>query len=175
MCVLRICRKLPLPLGEGRGEGLATKPKILLSPFLSRRTGKRMEESFLFLFSATPSPHPSPKGRGRLSTSCHTVKKSLALLETWWIMQRIEINTRRSEMKTIKSLSRRKFARLLGAGAAYAVAQRGVSLGMPSRAADAHWVSKSVPAGVVRLSANENRYGPSPMAFKAMTDAFSIS
>src|SRR6266436_1194895 len=74
-----------------------------------------------------------------------------------------------------KRLSRRKFAQLLGAGAAYAVAQRGVSLGMPSRAADAHWVSKSVPAGVVRLSANENPYGPSPMALKAMTDAFSIS
>jgi len=41
--------KRPLPLGEGWGEGLATKPKILFSPFLSERTGKRMEESFLFV------------------------------------------------------------------------------------------------------------------------------
>ena len=32
-----------------------------------------------------------------------------------------------------------------------------------------------MPAGVVRLSANENPYGPSPIALKAMTDAFSIS
>src|SRR5438309_5059471 len=90
-------------------------------------------------------------------------------------MQRIEINTRRSEMNTINSLSRRKFARLLGAGAAYAVAQRGVSWGTPLCAADTHRHFTSMPAGVVRLSANENPYGPSPMALKAMTDAFSIS
>jgi len=47
----------PSPFGEGRGEGLATKPKILLSPFLSVRTGKRMKESFLFmLFSYALTP-----------------------------------------------------------------------------------------------------------------------
>jgi len=46
--------KLPLPLGEGRGEGLATKPKILLPPFLSEWTGKTKEESFLFVLPSYP-------------------------------------------------------------------------------------------------------------------------
>src|SRR6266567_3550166 len=78
-------------------------------------------------------------------------------------------------MKTINSLSRRKFAQLLGAGATYAVAQSGVSWRTPLRAAGTHRNFTSMPAGVVRLSANENPYGPSPMALKAMTDAFSIS
>jgi len=78
-------------------------------------------------------------------------------------------------MKTINLLSRRKFAHLLGAGATYAVAQRGVSWGAPLRAADTLRHFTFTPAGVVRLSANENPYGPSPMALKAMTDAFSIS
>ena len=78
-------------------------------------------------------------------------------------------------MKTINLLSRRKFAQLLGAGATYAVAQRGVSWGAPLRAADTLRHFTFTPAGVVRLSANENPYGPSPMALKAMTDAFSIS
>ncbi len=78
-------------------------------------------------------------------------------------------------MKTINSLSRRKFAQLLGAGATYAVAQSGVSWRTPLRAADARRHFTSMPAGVVRLSANENPYGPSPMALKAMTEAFNIS
>src|SRR6187397_3554323 len=51
-------------------------------------------------------------------------------------------------MNTI-SISRRDFARLLGAGAAAAV--------------------------VVRLSANENPYGPSPKAFQAITDSFALA
>ena len=75
--------------------------------------------------------------------------------------------------ETTKQLSRRKFAQLLGAGATYAVAQRGVSWGTPLP--DTRRPVTSMPAGVVRLSANENPYGPSPMAVKAMTDAFSIS
>ena len=78
-------------------------------------------------------------------------------------------------MTTINLLTRRKFAQLLGAGATYAVAQRGVSWGAPLRAADTPRHFTFTPAGVVRLSANENPYGPSPMALKAMTDAFSIS
>ena len=77
--------------------------------------------------------------------------------------------------ETTKQLSRRKFAQLLGAGATYAVAQRGVSWGKRWRTADTRRHFTSAPAGVVRLSANENPYGPSPMALKAMTDAFSIS
>ncbi len=74
-----------------------------------------------------------------------------------------------------KRLSRRKFAQLLGASAAYTVAQRGVSWRTPLRAADTRRHFTSTPAGVVRLSANENPYGPSPMALKAMTEAFNIS
>src|SRR5437016_4894569 len=77
--------------------------------------------------------------------------------------------------ENINILSRRKFGQLLGAGVSYAVAQRGVSWGTPLHAADTRRHFTSMPAGVVRLSANENPYGPSPMALKAMTDAFSIS
>ena len=69
-------------------------------------------------------------------------------------------------MNTI-SISRRRFAQLLGAGAAAAVVRPALSFaGSPEQAA----VSE-----VVRLSANENPYGPSPKAFKAMTDAFSLA
>ena len=69
-------------------------------------------------------------------------------------------------MNTI-SISRRRFAQLLGAGAAVAVVRPALSFaGSPEYAA--------APA-VVRLSANENPYGPSPIAFKAMSDAFSLA
>ncbi len=77
--------------------------------------------------------------------------------------------------ETAKRFSRRRFAQLLGAGATYAVAQRGVSWGTPLRAADTLRNFPSTTAAVVRLSANENPYGPSPMALKAMTDAFAIA
>ena len=68
-------------------------------------------------------------------------------------------------MKTI-SISRRKFAHLLGAGAAAFVARPGLSFSVRTE------VAASAGEGIVRLSANENPYGPSPNAFKAMTDAF---
>ena len=77
--------------------------------------------------------------------------------------------------QTINSLSRRNFARLLGAGAAYAVAQRGISGQNVLRAAEGLWPRETGPAGLVRLSANENPYGPSPMAIKAMTEAFGFA
>jgi histidinol-phosphate aminotransferase len=72
------------------------------------------------------------------------------------------------------AISRRRFAHLLGAGAAYAVAQRGTSLGSSLRAAESAWPLANA-AGVVRLNSNENPYGPSPLALKAMTDAFSLA
>ncbi len=78
---------------------------------------------------------------------------------------------------TTASISRRKFAKLLGAGAACAVASPGIvragSLlsGVVTRSA----VGSTSAANIVRLSANENPYGPSPMALRAMTDAFSLS
>ncbi len=79
-------------------------------------------------------------------------------------------------MPKTSSISRRRFAQLFGAGAAYTVA-RGSSLagsltsGRLARPAE-HF---STIAGVVRLSSNENPYGPSPMALKAMTDAFGLA
>ena len=70
-------------------------------------------------------------------------------------------------MNTI-SISRRKFAQLLGVGAACAVARPALSLAAPPAA-------ETAAPGIVRLSSNENPYGPSPKALKAMTDAFGLS
>jgi histidinol-phosphate aminotransferase len=69
-------------------------------------------------------------------------------------------------MNTI-SISRRRFAQLLGAGAAAAVVRPTLSL------AGSH--EQVAASQVVRLSANENPYGPSPKAFKAMSDAFGLA
>ena len=70
-------------------------------------------------------------------------------------------------MNTI-TISRRKFAQLLGAGAACAVVKPAFSLATER-------VAPPVTSGVVRLSSNENPYGPSPRALKAMTDSFGLS
>ncbi len=72
-------------------------------------------------------------------------------------------------MNTIP-ISRRKFAQLLGAGAACFVARPALSF------VDEPEVTESTGENImVRLSANENPYGPSPDALKAMTDAFPLS
>src|SRR6185503_6714200 len=73
------------------------------------------------------------------------------------------------------SFSRRRFAQLIGAGAAYAMT-RGSSLAgsLPANPL-ASPLSLSMPPGLVRLNSNENPYGPSPLALKAMTDAFSLA
>lgn len=66
------------------------------------------------------------------------------------------------------SISRRRFAQLLGAGAAFAAARPALALSPKP--------SSPVTAGaVVRLSSNENPYGPSSKALKAMTDSFGLS
>ena len=70
-------------------------------------------------------------------------------------------------MNTI-SISRRRFAQLLGAGAAAVVVRPAFSFATEP-------VPRSMVKDVVRLSANENPYGPSPKALKAMNDAFSLS
>src|SRR5436189_4122513 len=71
------------------------------------------------------------------------------------------------------SVSRRKFAQLLGAGAAAALVRPPVSFAKPTQP-DA--TSSTTGGGsVVRLSANENPYGPSPNALKAMTDSFGLA
>src|SRR5438132_1421909 len=71
-------------------------------------------------------------------------------------------------------ISRRKFAQLLGAGAVCAVAKPALS--WPLAAAPVGPPVGSVgPTSVVRLSSNENPYGPSATALKAMNDAFGLS
>jgi histidinol-phosphate aminotransferase len=66
------------------------------------------------------------------------------------------------------TLSRRSFSKMVGASAAYAAL---------SPAIHAQTSPRSSPSttGVVRLSSNENPYGPSPAALKAMTDGFSLT
>ena len=71
-------------------------------------------------------------------------------------------------MSTI-SISRRRFAQLLGVGAAAAVVRPAISFATEPVAR-----STTTP-GVVRLSSNENPYGPSAKALKAMTDAFGVA
>jgi histidinol-phosphate aminotransferase len=73
-------------------------------------------------------------------------------------------------MRNLTSLSRRSFAKLVGVGAATAVAR-------PSFSWAGTTVSRTISnaaSTAVRLNSNENPYGPSPMAIKAMTDAFSL-
>jgi histidinol-phosphate aminotransferase len=70
-------------------------------------------------------------------------------------------------MNTI-SISRRNFARLIGAGAVAAVARPALSFAAPPAA-------ESATTGIVRLSSNENPYGPSPKGLAAMTGAFGLS
>src|SRR6266568_7995617 len=73
-------------------------------------------------------------------------------------------------MNTI-SISRRDFARLLGAGAAAAVVRPPLSFAKPTQSVP----TPLAEGGIVRLSANENPYGPSPKAFQAITDSFGLA
>src|SRR2546425_11705205 len=75
---------------------------------------------------------------------------------------------RSTTMSPTMSLNRRRFAQLFGVGAAYLATHPRVSLAAVAS-------ELSAPASVVRLSSNENPYGPSAMAVKAMTDAFSLA
>jgi histidinol-phosphate aminotransferase len=68
-------------------------------------------------------------------------------------------------------LSRRKFAQLLGAGAAAAVVRPRFSFARPTQSV----TTPLAEGGIVRLSANENPYGPCPKAFQAMTDSFGLA
>lgn len=68
-------------------------------------------------------------------------------------------------MNTI-SISRRNFARLLGAGAAAAMTRPIISI-----ATTQEQPGLAPSGGIVRLSSNENPYGPSAKALKAMNDA----
>jgi histidinol-phosphate aminotransferase len=71
---------------------------------------------------------------------------------------------------TAKSLSRRGFVQMLGAGAAAAVLRPDLA----AFAKAAKTASQATDA-IVRLSSNENPYGPSPAAFDAMREAFGLA
>lgn len=75
-------------------------------------------------------------------------------------------------MSPYPSMNRRRFARLFGAGAAYLAARPQLSLANLSNRPSTLAVA---PTSVVRLSSNENPYGPSPLALKAMNEAFGIA
>src|ERR1043165_2376575 len=68
------------------------------------------------------------------------------------------------------TISRRGFSKLVGVGTAYAVVAGSGRLSASARA-----LALVAPASVVRLSSNENPYGPSQAALKAMTDGFSLA
>src|SRR5258706_7392066 len=68
----------------------------------------------------------------------------------------------------VMTLTRRSFAQLLGAGAAAA------ALPFPSLVAKTQQAPHAA-GGVVRLSANENPYGPSAKALDAMREAFAVA
>jgi histidinol-phosphate aminotransferase len=67
------------------------------------------------------------------------------------------------------TLSRRGFTQMLGAGAALTALRPSFGFG-----AGASRIARST-ATVVRLSSNENPYGPSPAALSAMTEAFGLA
>lgn len=69
-------------------------------------------------------------------------------------------------------ITRRRFAKILGTSAAYAALRPSLSMSAPALRPV---MIASNGAAVVRLSSNENPYGPSPMALKAMSDAFSLA
>ena len=66
------------------------------------------------------------------------------------------------------AISRRHFAHLLGAGAAAALVRPKVSFARENP-------PMALKTSVVRLSANENPYGPSQKALQAMTDSFGLA
>jgi histidinol-phosphate aminotransferase len=74
-------------------------------------------------------------------------------------------------MNTI-SISRRRFAQLLSVGAAAAVVKPSLSFAKPAQT-----ISTPLSEGgnIVRLSANENPYGPSAKALEAITNSFGLA
>ena len=67
------------------------------------------------------------------------------------------------------SISRRRFAHLLGVGAAAAILRPRFTI-----ATELPTVPAPTKAGMVRLSANENPYGPSAKAHEAMKNAHGV-
>src|SRR5213080_652343 len=75
---------------------------------------------------------------------------------------------RGASMNTL-SISRRKFAHLLGVGAAAAIVRPRFTIAAEQPP------KTSLSTGIVRLSANENPYGPSAKAHEAMKNAHPAS
>jgi histidinol-phosphate aminotransferase len=71
-----------------------------------------------------------------------------------------------------KTISRRKFAQLLGIGAATVVVRPPLSFAKPTQSVATPLAEGS---NFVRLSANENPYGPSPKALEAITNSFGLA
>ena len=69
------------------------------------------------------------------------------------------------------TLSRRSFAKVVGVSAAYAAVNSGSSVRTAWRVSPPNAIS----ANIVRLSSNENPYGPAAAALKAMTDGFNLA
>src|SRR5213082_4099823 len=82
---------------------------------------------------------------------------------------RIKMSAEDLPMNTLL-ISRRKFAHLLGVGAAAAIVRPRFTI-----AAEQPPKARSTSTGIVRLSANENPYGPSPQAHAAMNNSFDVS
>ena len=70
------------------------------------------------------------------------------------------------------SVSRRKFAQLLGIGAASVVVRPTLSFAKPTQSVATPLAESG---NIVRLSANENPYGPCPKALQAITDSFGLA
>src|ERR1051326_722189 len=73
-------------------------------------------------------------------------------------------------MRKVSAIFRRNFGKLLGVGAAAAVARPGLAFSRSTATS-----ISTTASTMVRLNSNENPYGPSAMALKAMTDAFSLA
>jgi len=76
---------------------------------------------------------------------------------------------------TAKSLSRRGFVQVLGVGAAAAALRLPASLAAATATSAAPAATRTAAGGLVRLSSNENPYGPSPAAFDAMREGFNLA
>jgi histidinol-phosphate aminotransferase len=74
---------------------------------------------------------------------------------------------------TNQTLSRRNFSKLIGVGGGYAVLRSGHEVKASWRALVPRATSSAV--NLVRLSSNENPYGPSQAAVKAMTEGFGLA
>src|SRR5436190_7676101 len=84
-------------------------------------------------------------------------------------------------MMFAQTLSRRSFSKLLGAGTlgSLTIGGRGLARSTPlideTNVANSTTVADARAAAIVRLSSNENPYGPSPAALKAMTENFGLA